>query len=410
MSRRDLVYEVVNPTGLAEADLAVAVISRAEAACVALPTMKCALGLTRFYPGLRSVIINCDNASQDGTREAFFQAEAETPRIYVSSPPGLTGKGANIQNALALAARLRVKALAVIDANLLSVKTTWIKSLFDPLLRQEAEYVAPMYVRHKNETLLTRWLAYPLLRAVLGRRVLQPVAVDHAFSRRLIEIYDEAGFEVDDAGHKSDLRFLALAVRHQARICQSFMAQPRVSAGSGPGDDLAGSFVRLARSIFEMMAETRDFWPSVGRSRPTALAGADEEIKNPPPHLELDRVRLTAEFVALGRERRAAWERCLPPTLTAELERALDAAAKGRTPLVSTPMWRAGLFQASAAHYESGGAGEEAAALIPAFLARCLTSLETDQTLTARQLAAQTEEVALGFEQAKPELTARWKL
>jgi hypothetical protein len=411
MTHDKLVAEIINPAGVDEADLAVALVSRREADRIALPTMKASLGLVRDHPELKTVLINCDNASRDGTREAFFAAEAEVPRIYVSTPPGLYGRGLNIRNALTLAARLKVKALAILDANLLNIKTTWIQSLFDPILKQGADYVAPLYVRHRHETPLTRWLVYPLFRAVFGRRVLEPIGGDHAFGRRRIEVYQDAVFEADDRGFRADLKLLALAVMNGARICQSFIAHPRLSAASELDGDLTRSFVKVARAMFDLMAETWSYWPGVGRSRPTALAGAGESVKNPPPHIEMDRDRLTAKFVKLGQGQEAVWERLFPPGPSGELRRVLAAVVRGETPRVTGDLWRASLWTDSAVGAWDEAARDEAvAALSPIFLGRCLTGLEEDQDCNARKINAQVEEEALGFERAKPELTALWRL
>ena len=410
MTRDELVAEIVNPAGIGEADLAVAVVSRQEAKRIALPTMKAALGLARAYPELKSVLINCDNASQDGTREAFFAAETEVPLIYVSSPPGLAGRGLNIQNAMTMADRLQVKALAVVDANLTNIKALWIKSLFDPILKQNAEYVSPLYVRHRHEAPISRRLAYPLLRALFGRRVLETIGVDHAFDRRLIQVYKDAVFEADDRGFRADLKLLALAVRNQARICQSLMFYPRLSATSELDNDLPRAFSRVARALFDLMAETWDYWPGVSRSRPTALAGADEDIKNPPPQIEVDQVRLAAQFVELGREREADWGRLFSPGPAGELKRILAEALRGETPRVPRDLWRASLFEASAAGARDEALRDEAvAALAPVFLGRCLAGLEEDQDSNVRQVNAQVEAEALGFETAKPELTSLWR-
>jgi hypothetical protein len=412
MTRDELVAEVENPAGVIEADLAVAIVSSREAGYIALPTMKASLGLARAYPELRAVIINCDNASRDGTREAFFAAEAEIHRIYVSSPPGLTGRGLNIQNAMTMADRLKVKALAVIDASLTNIKTTWIKSLFDPILKEAADYVSPLYVRHKHESPLSRRLAYPLLRTLFGRRVLETIDVDHAFGSRLIKVYKDAVFEADDRGHRADLKFLALAARHQARICQAFIAHPRLSAIGELDGDLPQSFRNVTRALFDLMAETWDFWPGVGRSRPTALAGVDDEIKNPPPQIEVDKAGLTAQFLDLGREQEAAWGRLFSPALAGNLGRVLASAVLGEAeePAVKGDLWREALFEASAVGARDEAARDEAAAaLAPVFLGRCLAGLEEDRSSNARKVNAQVESEALSFEKAKPELTALWR-
>ena len=406
MTKDELVAEVENPAGVTEADLAVAIVSNREAAYIALPTMKSALGLARDYPELRAVIINCDNASRDGTREAFFAAEAGIiPRIYVSSPPGLTGRGLNIQNAMTMADRLRVKALAVIDANLTSIKTTWLKSLFDPILKEAADYVSPLYVRHKHESPLSRRLTYPLMRTLFGRRVLETIDVDHAFSSRLVKVYKDIAFEADDRGYRADLNFLAQAARHKARICQAFIAHPRLSAIGELDGDLPRSFRNVARALFDLMAGNWDFWPGIGRSRPTALAGIDEEIKNPPPQIEVDRPGLTAQFLELGREQEGAWGRLFSPALAGELGRVLASAARGEAPEVRGDLWRDALYEASAA----GARDEAVSALAPVFLGRYLAGLEEDRVSNARMVNAQVEAEALSFEKAKPQLTALWQ-
>jgi len=410
MTRDELVAEIVNPAGITGADLAVVIVSRREASRIARPTTKAALGLARGYPELKAVLINCDNASQDGTREAFFEAEAEVPRIYVSSPPGLTGRGLNIQNAMTMADRLGVRALAVVDANLTNIQAGWIKSLFDPILKQGAEYVSPLYVRHRHEAPLSRHLAYPLLRALFGRRVLETIGVDHAFDRRLIKIYHDAVFEADDRGFRADLKLLALAVMNQARICQSMMLYPRLYATKELDGDLPRAFTNVTRALFDLMAETRDYWPGVTRSRPTALAGADGEIKNPPPQFEVDRASLTAQFLELGRAREAAWGRLFSPFIAGELARILAEAARGETPRLPGDLWRASLFEASAAGALDEALRDEAvAALAPVFLGRYLAGLEEHQDSNLRQVNAQVEAEALSFETAKPELTALWR-
>jgi hypothetical protein len=309
-----------------------------------------------------------------------------------------------------MAARLKVKALAVLDANLLSIRTSWIKSLFDPILEQGADYVAPLYVRHKHEFPVSRRLAYPLLRALFGRRVLETIGVDHAFGRRMLEVYKDVALEADDRGFKADLRLLYLAVKNQARICQSFLGHPRLSAASELDGNPLRAFVNVARALFDLMAETWDYWPGISRSGPTALAGAGDEIQKPPPNIEVDQAGLTARFVELGRGQEAFWERFFPPALAGKLRLALDAAARGGIPEVTGDLWRASLYEASALGARTATVRDEAAAaLAPVFLGRCLAGFEEERDFDARKVNAQIEEEALIFEKAKPELADLWR-
>lgn len=403
-----MIHEYINPDGVSQADLAVFIPSCREADSITLPVRKAAIGLRKFFPDFSAVIVNCDNNSQDGTLEAFFAAESNVPRIYAASPPGLTGKGLNLKNAFEIAARLGVKVAAIVDANLLSIKSSWIKTLIQPVL-DGAEYTAPIYLRHKNDAPISRALGYPLFRALFGRRVLQPICVDHAFSGRLNEIFLQETWEADDQGFRSDLRMLSLAIIHQAAVCQSVMAHPRLSEPGELDSDLPRSFSLVAQAFFEMMLETDEFWPGIKRSRPVALAGADLTPVNPPPVVELDPAARIEEFISLGRLYRALWREYLPPQLSAFLEDQLDLALAGGRPALPPDIWRDIIFEAALAFKRSPELRTDiCASLGPPFLIRGLTVYLDSLTLADRQYHALLENDAVIFETGKAELARKW--
>jgi hypothetical protein len=188
------------------------------------------------------------------------------------------------------------------------------------------------------------------------------------------------------------------------------MLYPRLSATNELDGDLPRAFIKVARALFDLMAETWDYWPSVSRSRPTALAGVDQEIKNPPPQIEVHEVHLAAQFVELGQAQEAAWGHLFSPVLAEALTQILVAAVRGESPRVPGDLWRASLYEASAFGARDEAVRDEAvAALAPIFLGRYLAGLEEDQDSNARQVNAQIEAEALNFETAKPELTALWR-
>lgn len=78
-----------NPQNITSAQMVVAIPSYREAELIAYPTSQAAQGLKRFFGDKQGVIINCDNNSDDGTKEAFFGADTEdVPQIYLSTPGG----------------------------------------------------------------------------------------------------------------------------------------------------------------------------------------------------------------------------------------------------------------------------------------------------------------------------------
>jgi hypothetical protein len=407
-------YEEVNPQGVTEADLAVIIPSYKEAANIALPARKAGLGLAKHFPGLRAVVINCDNNSPDGTREAFLSAEIETPRIYISTPPGLKGKGANMKNAFRKLLDLKVKAAAVIGANITSIRTRWIWSLFAPIVEGGAEFVSPLYVGHKYDSPISKGFAYPLLRALYGRRVMQPICVDLAFSGRLAEIYAAENWPDEDKGYAMDMRMLYLAVMNRAPVCQSYMAQPRVRlrASSGQADHaLSVSFRNVAESLFNLMLDSEDFWRPVRRSRPTALAGVDDERTNLPQQVEVDEELLLDQFVRHSKKTRNMWPDVFGPELAEKLLERVAVCEAGSSPRLDIELWRPALYNAALAYKKTDPSARRAvvSCLVPLFFAKGLDTYIKGRDLSEGQFYTMMEDEAVRFEEAKDDFVARWR-
>ena len=163
----------VNPENISKADLVVSIPSYNEADSIEYPTKQASLGITRYFPDKKCVIINCDNNSPDNTKEAFFNTPTEAPKMYISTPPDVKGKGNNFKNLFRAAVELNAKAIVVVDADLKSITPQWIRYLAEPLMGR-FDYVTPIYVRHKYDGTITNHIAYPLLRTLFGLRVRQP--------------------------------------------------------------------------------------------------------------------------------------------------------------------------------------------------------------------------------------------
>ena len=177
-----------NPHGVQTADLIVGIPSYNEASLIAYPTQKASEGLIKYFGSKNSVIINCDNHSTDGTRETFMNTRTDVPKIYLSTPAGIRGKGNNFKNLFEKSCDLGAQAIVVVDADLKSITPRWIKNLGEPLF-EDFGFVAPLYVRHKYDGTITNNIAYPMTRCIYGRRVRQPIGGDFGFSGELAEVY-----------------------------------------------------------------------------------------------------------------------------------------------------------------------------------------------------------------------------
>ncbi|MCK4525598.1 MAG: glycosyltransferase, partial [Candidatus Andersenbacteria bacterium] len=90
--------KIINPDKIKQADLIVGIPSYNEADNIANVVKQVDRGLIKNFSKYKAMIINVDNNSSDGTKEAFLNVKTKTPKIYISTPPGVIGKGNNFYN------------------------------------------------------------------------------------------------------------------------------------------------------------------------------------------------------------------------------------------------------------------------------------------------------------------------
>lgn len=403
--------QVVNPQGVTEADIAIFILSNNDEACIEMPVRKAGLGLQKFYPNLSAVVVNCDDNSTDGTREAFFAAECEIPRIQITSAPKLKGRGAAIRNIFPLAASLKAKVTMIFDADLTSIKTTWIETLAAPILAGHADYITPLYVRHQDDAPLTRCLIYPLWMSLYGRRVLQPLAVDHAFSSDLVELYSQQNWELDDVGFKADLKMLSLAIMNKARICQAFMAHPRLVCPKDYARSRLPIIANTIKTAFTIMEESSSYWKNIKVSRSTVVSGVDQPPLNLPPQVDIDVCLLKQLIFDTASLSYKTWEHFLPNEQIKLADIELKKVFRDKTPEFPPEIWRDLVYETALAFRKNQDPEIREAlckSLVPLFLLRRLSLYAQTRMLDSDQAQALLNTDALVFEKGKKLLVDRW--
>jgi len=99
--------------------------------------------------------------------------------------------------------------------------------------------VAPLYVRHKYDGTITNGIAYPMTRALYGRRVRQPIGGDFGFSGDLADVYLKSKtWSQAVANFGIDIWMTTLAINQKVQVCQAFMGRPKIHRTKDPGSDL----------------------------------------------------------------------------------------------------------------------------------------------------------------------------
>ncbi|MFH1035859.1 MAG: glycosyl transferase [Pseudomonadota bacterium] len=401
-------YLEENPQNIAQADMVVAIPSYREAKHIAYPTTQAALGIKRYFGDKRCVLINCDNNSDDGTKEAFFEADTEgVPRIYLSTAPGVRGKGNNFKNLFRKILELKAHAVVVVDADLKSITPQWIKHLGEPLFN-EFGYVAPLYVRHKFDGTITNSIAYPLTRALYGRRVRQPIGGDFGFSGDLARVFlasptwNEA---VSQFG--IDIWMTTVAVNNNVPICQAYMGRPKIHKPKDPAAELGPMFSQVVGTIFDLMASTTGYWMRVKWSKPTSIYGFGlGEVEMPPP-VKVSEEKLTANFREGFARYRDTWERIVSPEVMAKLTEIGDLPADQFD--FPTQLWVKALYDFAVCHHGGKVDKDELLnSLIPLYFGKTLSYVRKTARMSVQQAEEFIENECMVFEESKPYLVDRW--
>jgi len=397
----------VNPDNIKKATFVVAIPSFNEADSIAFPVQQADQGIQSFFGDIESVIINCDNNSDDGTKEIFLGIKTATPKIYISTEPGVKGKGRNFRNLFKKIVDLKAEGVVVVDADLKSITPKWIKHLGEPLF-QDFGYVAPLYVRHKYDGTITNSIAYPLTRSLYGRRVRQPIGGDFGFCGKLAQIYLESDtWSEAIANFGIDIWMTTLAMNENIPICQAFMGRPKIHRAKDPGTDLGPMFRQVVGTIFNMMIKFYPFWSNVKWSKPTSIFGFGLGETEMPPPVNVNKETLLQKFQDGFNTCSHIWEKILQKETVNKLQE-IRKMNKDQFDF-PTNLWINVLIDFTVAYRDKLWVEDELLdSLIPIYLGKTLSYVKKTERMSIRDSEDFIEDECIQFEAAKRLLMKRW--
>lgn len=398
-----------NPRGISRADVVVAIPSYNEAEEIGRTAEQAAKGLLEYYGGREKVLINCDNHSTDGTKEAFFAAPGEVPKIYLSTAPGVRGKGNNLRNLFEKVLQLQAQAVVVVEADVKNVSPQWIRKLAEPVFKG-AGFVCPLYVRHKYEATLTSSVVYPLMRCLYGRRVRQPKVGDYGFKGSLAETFLTAPVWTEAVQNFGiDTWMMTIALNSRMPIFQSFIGSPKIHRLKDPYAQLAVLFRQTLGSIFDQMIVYHNFWSQVKWSKPAALFGMDaQEIETPLP-VEVNVGRLHERFLQGFDKYYDTWQSIFDVTVCHKLQEIRGLGLQHFS--LPSQTWARILFD-SAGNYRKMGESDRlnlVDSLLPLYLGKVLTFVKKTERMSTQQAEEYVENECMIFEESKPYLIKIWE-
>lgn len=378
-------------------------------------------GLAKYFPQMRSVVINSDGGSTDNTRDAVVSAHLEDSRLLLLSTPlvaahrlsfpyhGIPGKGSAFRLVFQLAHQLKAKAVAVVDSDLRSITPEWIDLLVRPVLQGGYDFVAPYYHRHKYDGTITNSIVYPLTRALYGLRVRQPIGGEFGISANLVERYlKRDDWETDVARFGIDIWMTTIALAEGFRVCQSFLGA-KLHDAKDPGSDLTAMLQQVVGSVFTLMQEYDSVWSERTGSKPAELFGFRFDVGLEPVSVNVDRMIQT--FQRSARDLDEVWRMALSPdTLRAIQDLRAQAESDPGAFHLPDEVWAGIVIDFAFAHKRSSlSRGTILRSLTPLYLARVASFVRETANLSAPEVEECIEHLCLTFESLKPLLVSRWK-
>jgi hypothetical protein len=364
-------------------------------------------GLDRYYRDLRNVILVADGGSTDDSREAakVFQIKPWQEKI-VSIYRGSAGKGTALRSVFEAARMLSVKACAVVDADLRSITSDWIRDLIDPVIGHGYQFVAPVYLRHKYDGTITNNIVYNLTRALYGKRIRQPIGGDFAFSREVAKFYAEQDvWETDVARFGIDIWMTTTAITQGFKLCQSNLGV-KIHDAKDPGRQLGPMFRQVVYILFSLMERFESYWKSVRGSTPVETFGHTNSIEPEPIAVDLE--GMIEKFRVGFQQFSSLWKEIFCAECFDEIRKAAERGSRDFS--LPTSVWVRLLYELSATfHAWSHNRFKVIELVTPLYYARAASFVRETWDMTSLAAENLVEEQALQFEEHKDYLLQVWK-
>ena len=371
---------------------------------------------SRYFPRDRSVLINSDGGSDDGTPGLVRNASAsdDTDTVTVShslrtvhriSTPyhGVPGKGNALRQIMTAAELTQARAVAVLNADVTGITPEGVAALIRPVRDQQFDYVAPVYQRHPLEGPLVTQLVRPLMRAAYGWQVREPVAPEFGCSNRFVSHCLEQDVWESELGRVGiDLWVTAEALAKGFKCCQAGLSPHPAASARTPFGEL---FAQVVESAFVCLDRHAPYWQNRNGSEPMLLASPPPSAPVEPPIV--DGTRLTEAFAKDVENLQSVLEYIVSGETLANLE----ALAEKQPARLRYPdaLWVSTVYEFLLA-YRSGVMKREhiVQALAPLYLGRTGSFLRQYGTAPEAEVDEALENLCREFERSKPDLIERW--
>ena len=167
-----------------------------------------------------TILANADNSSPDNTRRQFMAARTKARKVSLVTLA--KGKGYNFRKLFEYFLKTQADYLITFDADLVKVEQTWVECLYNET-RNGFDMIVPVYFRAWFDGNMTNQIVVPIIFAVTGLAIRQPIAGEFAFSRKLIEKLVSFKWATPVMGYGIDIFCLLSAIGYGFKVSQLYL-------------------------------------------------------------------------------------------------------------------------------------------------------------------------------------------
>src|SRR5665213_3431882 len=299
-----------------------------------------------------------------------------------------------------VAAKLNARACAIVTSDPSTVTPDWVELLVNPVMNDGFDLVAPCYTRNPFDGLVNRAIVYPMVRALYGRRVRNPMGPDFGLSNTL--------FARMSAGARPRLHplvsLVAEAIATEMKICQS-----NLGTRLYPSLDWANPSPYLSQVLAALFLDVERFapyWQRARGSQPVVEFGTAASAR--PFGAAIDLSALMQGFLAGESTLIEVWGGTLPPSTLLELRKiARQTDTRFRIP---DETWARIVYDFALAHrLQPANREQMLRAFTPIYMGWVVSYALEIANASSDAVERRIEELCGAFETTKPYFVSRWR-
>ncbi len=276
----------------------------------------------KLQDSTRAVIVHAANSEGGQTEDNGPLDENAAVRILTCPLPTIAGFPEDLNHLaevyrklFSISRGLGARACWVLSSYHGSATTDLLHELMTPMLAHDLDVIVPLYTRKKFDGLITSGIAYPLTRALYGKRIRSPMSLDVGVSARFMERWLQPSG--GSGGADAALLMTTIAVREGFHVGEVYLRAPQVP----PRDslDLSTVLSQVLDALFTDIENTAVIWQKTRGSQPIPTFGMPGEATDDSAVADLR--RLIDAFQLGYRNLLEVWAKFLPPETLVELKR-----------------------------------------------------------------------------------------